>query len=90
MATRIFDLLDDYGIEYERFGISIVVASRYYESIKENFPARPPFDLGFVQMKIQEQGISLNEPIDHRGWSVTVDPRLTPTSLSLDNEGANS
>ena len=52
MATRIFDLLDDYGIEYERFGISIVVASRYDESIKENFPARPPFDLGFVQMKI--------------------------------------
>jgi hypothetical protein len=44
LAKDVIALLKNYEIPAEKFVMSILVSREYYESIKENFPDRPPID----------------------------------------------
>jgi hypothetical protein len=45
ISEKIRAILEEAGIEVEKFNINILVTKDYYEAVKNNFPDRPPIDM---------------------------------------------
>jgi hypothetical protein len=65
IAGKIYDLLDEFEIDTERFDLEIRVPREYYEAIKQSFPKRHRVVLVVVEVPEGNWDITLTCAQEH-------------------------